>query len=129
MLREIEPTNSSVGSCRSLLPGPWPLIRCFRLADGLNTTIRGGETGTLVVFGLRPVRWPFLRFFFRVLFPCRPESPILSKCASRHRNATVDHASVYENVVIQGATVRALRHRSVSLHIGAFLAPEVRSKW
>jgi hypothetical protein len=109
VLREIERMNCSAGSCHSLLPGLWPLIRCFRTADGLNTTTRRGETGTLVVFGLRPLRWPFLRFFFRALFPCRPESPILSKCASRPSNATLVHASVYKNVVIQGATVRALR--------------------
>ena len=40
----------------------WPLIRCFRIADGLNTITRRGEIGTSVpVFGLRPIRWPFLR--------------------------------------------------------------------
>ena len=39
-----------------------PLIRCFRMADGLNTITRRGEIGTSVpVFGLRPIRWPFLR--------------------------------------------------------------------
>jgi hypothetical protein len=53
------------------------------------------------------MRRPFLRIFFRALFPCRPESPILGKCASPHWNATLDHASVYENGVIQSATVRA----------------------
>src|SRR4051812_49834139 len=38
------------------------LIRCLRIADGLNTMTRRGEIGTsLPVFGLRPTRWPFLR--------------------------------------------------------------------
>src|SRR3954466_5643817 len=37
-------------------------MRCFRIADGLNTITRRGEIGTSVpVFGLRPTRWPFLR--------------------------------------------------------------------
>src|SRR5712664_1543951 len=41
---------------------PLPLIRCFRMAEGLNTITRRGEIGTSVpVFGLRPIRWPFLR--------------------------------------------------------------------
>ena len=32
------------------------------MADGLNTITRRGEIGTSVpVFGLRPIRWPFLR--------------------------------------------------------------------
>ncbi len=40
----------------------WPLILCLRIADGLNTITRRGEIGTSVpVFGLRPMRWPFLR--------------------------------------------------------------------
>src|SRR5262245_26958053 len=35
------------------------LIRCFRIADGLNTITRRGEIGTsLPVLGLRPIRWP-----------------------------------------------------------------------
>ena len=35
----------------------WSLIRCFRIADGLNTITRRGEIGTSVaVFGLRPIR-------------------------------------------------------------------------
>src|SRR6516225_9974603 len=35
-------------------------MRCFRMADGLNTMTRRGEIGTSVpVFGLRPIRWPF----------------------------------------------------------------------
>jgi hypothetical protein len=35
-------------------PGLWRLIRCFRIADGLNTTTR--EIGTSVpVFGLRAI--------------------------------------------------------------------------
>src|SRR6478609_5796575 len=43
------------------LPFP-PLIRCLRIADGLNTMTRRGEIGTsLPVLGLRPMRWPFLR--------------------------------------------------------------------
>src|SRR5215475_11041281 len=45
-----------------LLAGVWPLIRCLRIADGLNTITRRGEIGTSVpVLGLRPTRWPFLR--------------------------------------------------------------------
>src|SRR5438105_11676626 len=44
------------------LTGLWPLIRCFRMADALNTITRRGEIGTSVpVLGLRPIRWPFLR--------------------------------------------------------------------
>src|SRR4029077_18379281 len=40
----------------------WPLIRCLRIADGLNTITRRGEIGTsLPVLGFRPMRWPFLR--------------------------------------------------------------------
>src|SRR6516225_9436108 len=38
------------------------LMRCLRIADGLNTVTRRGEIGTsLPVFGLRPILWPFLR--------------------------------------------------------------------
>src|SRR5579862_6390988 len=38
------------------------LMRCLRIAEGLNTMTRRGEIGTsLPVFGLRPMRWPFLR--------------------------------------------------------------------
>src|SRR5215813_2058781 len=38
------------------------LMRCLRIADGLNTITRRGEIGTsLPVFGLRPILWPFLR--------------------------------------------------------------------
>src|SRR5262245_29802488 len=38
------------------------LMRCFRIADGLNTITRLGEIGTsFPVFGFRPMRWPFLR--------------------------------------------------------------------
>src|ERR1700722_15446262 len=37
-------------------------MRCLRIADGLNTITRRGEIGTSVaVFGLRPIRWPFVR--------------------------------------------------------------------
>src|SRR5258707_3632651 len=60
--------------------------------------------------------------FFEILFrgsvslPSRNPRSLRSKCASRHGNATPDHASVYDNGVIQGATVRALRHPSVSRH-------------
>ena len=36
----------------ALLPSPlltvWPLIRCFRIADGLNTMTRRGDIGTSV---------------------------------------------------------------------------------
>ncbi len=53
VLRETEPTNCSAGSCHSVLPGAWPLIRCFRIADGLNTTIRRGDIGSLAVFAGR----------------------------------------------------------------------------
>jgi hypothetical protein len=45
------------------------LIRRFRTADGLNTMMRRGEIGTsLPVFGLRPIRRPFLRFLVMTLF-------------------------------------------------------------
>ncbi len=38
------------------------LMRCLRIADGLNTITRRGEIGTSVpVFGLRPILWPLLR--------------------------------------------------------------------
>src|SRR5271166_2929526 len=38
------------------------LMRCLRMADGLNTITRRGEIGTsLPVLGLRPIRWPLLR--------------------------------------------------------------------
>src|SRR5438045_7934499 len=45
------------------LPSAPPvLIRCLRIAEGLNTITRRGEIGTsLPVFGLRATRWPFLR--------------------------------------------------------------------
>src|SRR6266550_4303530 len=37
-------------------------MRCFRIADGLNTITRRGEIGTsLPVLGLRPILCPFLR--------------------------------------------------------------------
>src|SRR6476646_4388240 len=42
--------------------GSWDfvLIRCLRIADGLNTITRRGEIGTsLPVLGFRPIRWPF----------------------------------------------------------------------
>src|SRR5580693_6222585 len=43
-------------------PSESELIRCLRIADGLNTMTRRGEIGTsLPVLGLRPMRWPFLR--------------------------------------------------------------------
>jgi len=43
------------------LPSITEVIRCLRIVDGLNTTARGGEIGTsLPVFGLRPMRSPFL---------------------------------------------------------------------
>src|SRR5262249_20932753 len=46
----------------SLAPPEWLLMRCFRIADGLNTITRRGEIGTsLPVLGFRPIRWPFLR--------------------------------------------------------------------
>src|SRR5262245_64228856 len=45
-----------------LPPASALLMRCLRIADGLNTITRRGEIGTsLPVLGLRPIRWPFLR--------------------------------------------------------------------
>src|SRR6266851_7632134 len=45
-----------------LPPASTLLMRCLRIADGLNTITRRGEIGTsLPVLGLRPIRWPFLR--------------------------------------------------------------------
>jgi len=45
-----------------LLPSRPRLIRRLRMAEGLNTMTQRGEIGTsLPVFGLRPMRWPFLR--------------------------------------------------------------------
>jgi hypothetical protein len=45
-----------------LVPDRFPLICCFRIADGLNTITRRGEIGTSVpVCGLRPIRCFFLR--------------------------------------------------------------------
>src|SRR5208283_3844666 len=61
------PVEELVGQpAQSDLPSPaaglCPLIRCLRMADGLNTITRRGEIGTSVpVLGLRPIRWPFLR--------------------------------------------------------------------
>jgi hypothetical protein len=78
VVREIEATSCPAGPCRSLLSEAWPLIRCFKMTDGWKTTILRGEIGSLAVFALRPMRRAFLRFFFRALFPCRPESPILT---------------------------------------------------
>src|SRR5258708_26961639 len=77
VLREIEPASCPAGSCRSLLSEAWPLIRCFKRTDGLNTIIRRGDIGSLAVFGLRPMRRVFLRFFFRALFslPSRIPDP------------------------------------------------------
>ena len=71
LVQMLAPLNSLVGEDAyyellradrlSVLPSPlataWPLIRCFRIADGLNTITRRGEIGTSVpVFGLRPIR-------------------------------------------------------------------------
>jgi hypothetical protein len=48
--------------------GPSRLIRCFRMADALNTTTR--EIGPSVPdFGLRAIRRLFLQFFVMALFP------------------------------------------------------------
>src|SRR5262245_15689468 len=45
-----------------LRPPASALMRCLRMADGLNTITRRGEIGTsLPVLGLRPILWPFLR--------------------------------------------------------------------
>jgi hypothetical protein len=44
------------------LPFVGELIRCLRVADGLNTITRRAEIGTSSpVFGLRRMRWPFSR--------------------------------------------------------------------
>src|ERR1700676_328824 len=52
-------------------PRLWPLIRCFRIADGVNTITRREEFATSApVFGLRPIRRPFLSFLVIALFPC-----------------------------------------------------------
>jgi hypothetical protein len=49
-------------------PGLWRLIRCFRIADALNATMR--EIGRSVPdFGLRAIRRLVLRFFVMALFP------------------------------------------------------------
>src|SRR6478672_13859789 len=51
------PTPSAPGSNR-YFPSGSPLMRCLRIADGLNTITRRGEIGTsLPVLGLRPTRW------------------------------------------------------------------------
>jgi hypothetical protein len=72
------------------LPGLWPLIRRFRIADGLNTITEREEIGTSVpAFGLRPIRRPFLIFFAIALFRCSLRVPITGKCASRQRNASL----------------------------------------
>src|SRR3954468_23900620 len=45
-----------------LVADGFPLICCFKIADGLNRSTRRGEIGTSVpVFGLRPMRSFFLR--------------------------------------------------------------------
>src|SRR5215468_5071380 len=50
-----------LGSAYFFAPGSL-LMRCLRIADGLNTITRRGEIGTsLPVLGLRPILWPFLR--------------------------------------------------------------------
>src|ERR1700730_8214553 len=47
---------------RYLISSPSGLMRCLRIADGLNTITRRGEIGTsLPVFGFRPILWPLLR--------------------------------------------------------------------
>src|SRR5579864_9031356 len=49
------------GSLGSPPSGP-ELMRCLRIAEGLNTITRRGEIGTsLPVLGFRPTRCPFLR--------------------------------------------------------------------
>src|SRR5262245_1970406 len=53
--------DSLFGSVYFFAPGSL-LMRCLRIADGLNTITRRGEIGTsLPVLGLRPILWPFLR--------------------------------------------------------------------
>src|ERR1700733_6372660 len=66
LVQMLAPLVAPVEGIQSAVPSPllalWPLIRCFRMADGLNTITRRGEIGTSVpVLGLRPMRWPFLR--------------------------------------------------------------------
>src|SRR4030095_4515829 len=49
-------------ACYCAPPSELALMRCLRMADGLNTITRRGEMGTsLPVLGLRPIRCPFLR--------------------------------------------------------------------
>src|SRR5580698_2924199 len=38
--------NRGYAGLAPLVPAPWPLIRCFKIADGLNTITRRGEIGT-----------------------------------------------------------------------------------
>jgi hypothetical protein len=81
-------------------PRLWPLIRCFRIADGVNTITRREEFATSEpVFGLRPIRRPFLSFLVIALFPAVSESPITEKCASRHRYASLVLASVCKKLM------------------------------
>src|SRR3954468_23094455 len=50
------------GASYACPPSASELMRCLRIAEGLNTITRRGEIGTsLPVLGLRPTRWPFLR--------------------------------------------------------------------
>src|ERR1700730_2752345 len=52
----------SAGELRYFRASESELMRCLRIADGLNTITRRGEIGTsLPVLGLRPILWPFLR--------------------------------------------------------------------
>src|SRR6185437_9875611 len=61
-VRRFVQSPGSPGYCESPPFSWWPLMRCLRIADGLNTITRRGEIGTsLPVLGLRPMRWPFLR--------------------------------------------------------------------
>src|SRR5882672_9846460 len=54
--------DHAVDARRYLISSASALMRCLRIADGLNTITRRGEIGTsLPVLGLRPILWPFLR--------------------------------------------------------------------
>jgi hypothetical protein len=65
-LHLVEADVPGIGATPSEAVGTLPfaaeLIRCLRVADGLNTITRRADIGaSLPVFGLRPMRWPFLR--------------------------------------------------------------------
>jgi hypothetical protein len=54
--------SSSFRHRYSVPPSKPEVMRCFKIADGLNTKTCRGKIGTSVpVLGLRPMRWSFLR--------------------------------------------------------------------